>query len=253
MKIVTTFFVLILFPFFGFSQIGGEDEVYLNGDLIEAQFNGGGLENFSDYLTKNFDYSKVSKPGKLEATFTIDVEGNVTKIRITQVLDTESALEFVRVLKLCPKWEPAKRGGKPISIEIKYPLIFKEKIKSSANNEFTEKPISGPDSESDLQLYDIASVETKPDYIGGLQKFYQFIAENYRVPDIQGINGKVIVSFIVEKDGSLTDIKVIKDIGYGAGKEAVRVLEICPKWAPGRQNGKPIRCIYSLPISIRSR
>jgi hypothetical protein len=120
--------LFILLPINGFSQIGGEDEVYLNGDRIDAKFNGGGFDKFGEFLNKNFDYSKVTQPGKLEATFTIDVEGKVTKIRITQILDIESATEFIRVLKMCPKWEPAKRGGKPISIEIKYPMVFKAKL-----------------------------------------------------------------------------------------------------------------------------
>ena len=56
----------------------------------------------------------------------------------------------------------------------------------------------------------------------------------------------------VEKDGSLTDIKVIRDIGYGTGKEAIRVLKKCPKWTPGEQNGKKVRVLYSLPITIQS-
>ena len=113
----------------GFSQIQGEDEVYLGGDRVEATFNGGGLEKFREFLNKNFDYTKVTKPGKLEATFTIDETGSVTKIRITQILDLDSATEFIRVLKMCPKWQPAKRGGKPIAIEIKYPMVFKKRVR----------------------------------------------------------------------------------------------------------------------------
>ncbi len=127
MKSIKFLLLFILLPVIGFSQIQGEDEVYLSGDRIEAKFNGGGINNFTEFLHKEFDYSKVTKPGKLEATFTIDEEGNVTKIRITQMLDVESATEFIRVLKKCPKWEPAKRGGKPISVEIKYPMVFKKK------------------------------------------------------------------------------------------------------------------------------
>mgnify|MGYP003411423114 CR=1 FL=1 len=68
----------------------------------------------------------------------------------------------------------------------------------------------------------------------------------------EGLKGKVFVSFVVEKDGSLTDIKVIRDIGYGTGKEAIRVLKQCPKWNPGEQNGKKVRVLYSLPINIQS-
>lgn len=127
MKLFKLVLVFTFFPIFGFSQIGGEGEVYLTQERIDAKFGGGGIENFTEFLHKEFDYSKVTKPGKLEAAFTIDEQGNVTKIRITQILDLESATEFIRVLKMCPKWEPAKRNGKPISIEIKYPMVFRAK------------------------------------------------------------------------------------------------------------------------------
>jgi periplasmic protein TonB len=66
------------------------------------------------------------------------------------------------------------------------------------------------------------------------------------------LKGKVYVTFVVEKDGSLTDIKVLRDIGYGTGKEAIRVLSKCPKWMPGEQNGKKVRVLYSLPITIQT-
>lgn len=122
------FFIgVLLFPFLVSAQIGGEGEVYLSGDLIEAKFREGGIEKFNEFVNNVFDYRKVTKEGTMVAVFTIDVEGNVTGIKIVQMLDVESAKEMIRVLKLCPKWEPAKRGGKPISIEIKYPMNFRRK------------------------------------------------------------------------------------------------------------------------------
>ncbi len=130
MNFIKQLVFLLLFslvPFFGFAQIGGEDEVYLSGDRIDAKFQGGGIDNFSNFLNKEFDYSKVTKPGKMVGAFTIDEDGNVKNIKIVQFFDIESATEFIRVLKKCPKWEPAKRGGKPFSIEIKYPMVFREK------------------------------------------------------------------------------------------------------------------------------
>lgn len=96
MKAIKLLLIFVLFPVAGFSQIQGEDEVYLNGDRIEAKFNGGGIEKFTEFLHKEFDYSKVTKPGKLEAAFTIDEKGDITKIRIIQVLDVESATEFIK-------------------------------------------------------------------------------------------------------------------------------------------------------------
>lgn len=103
---------------------------------------------------------------------------------------------------------------------------------------------------NDNLIYDIQGLDLKPDFPGGRDEFFKFIAKNYRTPDVKKLNGKVYVTFIIEKDGSLTNIKVLKDIGYDTGKEAIRVLELSPKWIPGEQNGKKVRCTYSLPISI---
>ena len=72
------------------------------------------------------------------------------------------------------------------------------------------------------------------------------------MPEVQGFKGKLIVSFIIETDGRLSDIKVLKDLGYGTSEEAIRVLQSSPKWIPGKQNGKPVRVAYSLPINIHS-
>ncbi|MBM6499458.1 energy transducer TonB [Flavobacterium macrobrachii] len=125
-----TFFFLIIFmtPLFSLAQIAGEDEVYLNGDRIDPKFKGDdSMNEFGKFISSEFDYSKVSKPGTMIFSFTVDENGEVKNIKIIQVLDTESAIEIIRVLKKCPKWEPAKRNGKPFSVEIKYPMTFQRK------------------------------------------------------------------------------------------------------------------------------
>jgi protein TonB len=139
--------------------------------------------------------------------------------------------------------------------EIKDKKIGSETIKGDPDAELTVEPVgNGPSQvvEEDNAIYNTAGIEVKPDFPGGLEKFYKFVGKNFQVPDEEGLKGKVFVTFVVEKDGSLTDIKVIRDIGYGTGKEAIRVLKSCPKWNPGEQNGKKVRVLYSLPITIQS-
>jgi protein TonB len=128
-----------------------------------------------------------------------------------------------------------------------------ETIKGDPDAELSVEPVGNGDVvEEDNSIYNTAGIEVKPDFPGGMEKFYKFVGKNYQVPEEEGLKGKVFVSFVVEKDGSLTDIKVIRDIGYGTGKEAIRVLRSCPKWNPGEQNGKKVRVLYSLPINIQS-
>ncbi len=107
--------------------------------------------------------------------------------------------------------------------------------------------------EEDTKVYDFTSIEQMPDFPGGVAKFYSYVGKTYNYPAAareQGVSGSVIMSFVVEKDGSLTDIKVLRDLGMGTGDEAVRVLKKSPKWKPGIQNGRPVRVQYTLPIKL---
>ena len=106
----------------------------------------------------------------------------------------------------------------------------------------------------DNSIRDFASVEVLPEFPGGGQSaFGKYIQKNFKYSPMareQGVSGKVIMSFVVEKDGSLTDIKVLRDLGLGTGEEAVRVLKNSPHWKPGIQNGRPVRVAYTLPIAL---
>ena len=84
--------------------------------------------------------------------------------------------------------------------------------------------------------------------------FYKFISKNYKIPATmpKGIKGKVYLKFIVEKDGSIADIKVIRDLGYGTGAEAIRVLNDCDKFKPAEQRGQKVSCSYSIPFLIQN-
>jgi periplasmic protein TonB len=102
-------------------------------------------------------------------------------------------------------------------------------------------------------IYNSSGVEVKPEYPGGIQEFYQYISKTYIPPSSKDFKGgKVIVQFVIEKDGSIDDIKVLKDVGFGTNFEAIRVLRMSKKWKPAEQNGKKVRCSYQLPIALNS-
>ena len=98
-----------------------------------------------------------------------------------------------------------------------------------------------------------ATLDKLPEFPGGINKFYTYVGNNFEKPDIDsGSTMKVYVSFVIEKDGSMTDIQVKRDPGYGLGKEAVRVLKsLKTKWSPGMIGSKPVRTAYNLPITVQ--
>lgn len=98
----------------------------------------------------------------------------------------------------------------------------------------------------------IGTVDKMPEFPGGMEAFYKQVGRSYRVPELDMTRTfKVYVSFIVETDGTMSDIKVARDPGHGLGTEAIRVLKsIKTKWEPGKKKGKSVRTAYSLPITV---
>ena len=100
---------------------------------------------------------------------------------------------------------------------------------------------------------DFASLEALPEYPGGYPAFGKYISSNIQFPEVArvlGIGGKVAVSFVIEKDGSIVEVKPLTCVGAGCEAEAVRIVSNSPKWKPGILNNRPVRVAYSLPISF---
>ena len=102
------------------------------------------------------------------------------------------------------------------------------------------------------------SVYNKPEVMaefpGGMEAMMKYLSENIKYPEQakeKNIQGRVLVSFIVEKNGSISNVKVVKGIGNGCDEEAVRVISSMPKWKPGMQNGKKVRVNFAIPISFK--
>lgn len=98
-----------------------------------------------------------------------------------------------------------------------------------------------------------ALLDKQPEYPGGINKFYEYVGNNFEKPDMDETeNSSVYVSFVIEKDGSMTDVKVLRNPGYGLGKEAIRVLKsLRTKWKPGIKDGQPVRTQFTLPIIVK--
>ena len=95
--------------------------------------------------------------------------------------------------------------------------------------------------------------EEMPSFKGGLKAFFDYFGKNVKYPKLakkNNITGNVVVSFVIDRDGSITDIKVLKGIGFGCDEEAIRVLQNAPKWNPGKQRGEPVRVSMALPIKF---
>jgi len=110
------------------SELLMETELVTSPDVSNPTFNGGDLNKFYEFINQEFNYSTVTKAGKILVSFTVTELGEVKKIKVLEFPNVEAASEIIRVLNKSPKWEPAKRAGNPFSVVIKMPLVYKQKI-----------------------------------------------------------------------------------------------------------------------------
>lgn len=111
---------------------------------------------------------------------------------------------------------------------------------------------SGTATEGTNEIFDTYGVEEFPEFPGGMAAWSKFIQKNLRYPYMaqeKGVQGKVFVSFVIEKDGSVSDVALVKGIGAGCDEEALRVIKKSPRWKPGKQNKKEVRVRYNMPIN----
>ena len=124
-----------------------------------------------------------------------------------------------------------------------------------ANKQQEEVVVTDVEQEEEVAEEEIfVFVEKNPEYPGGEEALYKFLGENIKYPDMardNNISGTVVVKFVVEKDGRITKASILREIGGGCGKEALRVVNSMPKWSPGQHSGKPVRTEFTLPVQFQ--
>ena len=140
--------------------------------------------------------------------------------------------------------------------------IEQVEIISTDDNENKQQAIFAPPSAGtgraetvqDDQIFEF--LEEMPEFPGGETEMMKFLSKNVVYPTIaseNGIQGRVMVGFVVERDGSVSDVKVLRGVDPSLDKEAIRVVKSMPKWKPGMQTGKPVRCRFTIPVNFRLR
>ena len=197
--------------------------------------------------------------------FVVNKDGSITDVK---VLKSPSALlseEAVRVVKAMPKWKPAKVKGETVRSNFRLPINFKLPAKQTATEqgkpsepivqEVTSRPTGKPITETaDDGIF--IDYETSAEFPGGVEAMYKWIADHIKYPEeckAKGIQGRVSLSFVIETDGSITNVKAVRSPDDRLSQEAIRVVSAMPKWKPATQMDKPVHCNYRLPIMFRLR
>ncbi len=170
--------------------------------------------------------------------------------------------DFEEMLEIPPTEQPPPPPPKiqqPEIIEVPDEEEIEEEIEVDLDVEITEDEAieniiteEAPEEEDVDKVFNI--VEQQAEFKGGMQKFYEYVGKKMKYPSQarrMGIEGKVFVQFVVERDGSITDVQAIRGIGAGCDEEAMKVIRESPKWNPGKQRGRAVRVRRVIPITFR--
>ena len=130
-------------------------------------------------------------------------------------------------------------------------ILFLFSLLQFGNAQGFEGPIDTLSSNIDSIVLTGEFIEVLPEFPGGQEALFQFIKDNIKYPNEarkEGIQGTTYISFVIEKDGSISNIKWLRGIGAGCEEESMRVISMMPKWSPGTQRGKEVRCRFILPV-----
>ena len=186
-------------------------------------------------------------------------EREVTKYEVT---DTEFLFEEEVEIQQTSQETPPPPPP-PAVQEVEVLNVVEDNVETESievNTEETETevvitaPVEAPVEEEEEEVVFVV-VESMPEFPGGQQALFKYLSENVKYPVIaqeNGIQGRVICQFVVNKDGSIVDVEVVRSGGDASlDKEAIRVIKSMPKWKPGKQRGKPVRVKYTVPVNFK--
>ena len=235
----------------------------------------GGMKALMEYLSKNIKYPAEAHAkgiqGRVIVCFVVKKDGSIDNIKVVRSVDPYLDKEAIRVITAMPKWKPGKQRGETVNVKFTVPVAFRltgpepakaEEIKQSDLEEvvvvgYGLKEDSNPDAVG-VKAGDTEPtfkvVETMPKFPGGTAGLMKYLARSIKYPTIAQKNkeqGRVIIKMVVGKDGSLSDIKVLRSVSPSLDAEAIRVVGNMPKWEPGQQRGQAVAVEYTLPIVFR--
>lgn len=221
----------------------------------------GGKEEMMKYIQKNLNLPKddedSKKSGNVIVRFIINAKGEVTKPEILKGLSPVINKEMLRVITSMPAWRPGKSGGK-ISDMYYYTIHVPVNVKKDEPEpQIAIMTVTG-DEDRDIKVASnntadepLYAVDQMPEFPGGVQNLMKFIGDNVKYPSAavsEGVQGRVIIRFVVDTDGSVNDATVMRSVHPACDEEALRVINSMPKWTPGQKDGKNVAVYFTLPI-----
>jgi TonB family protein len=213
----------------------------------------GGIDRFYKYLEANIKYpynsAKNRLQGKVFISFVVENDGSLSHIKVLRGVSPDIDEEAIRVMSHSPNWRPGIQNGRTVRVQYSLAINFKLPPPEVLKEQLMMDSLRNLSPDQKI----FTAVEHEPEFKGGINAFYNFLRDNIHYPEKakrNNIQGKVFISFVVEKDGRLTNLKIERGVSEDLDAEALRVIQASPNWNPGTQNGRPVRVAYTMPLSF---
>ncbi|OON68012.1 energy transducer TonB [Hymenobacter sp. CRA2] len=211
----------------------------------------GGAQAYADYLGDKLNYPtaalRAGVQGTVEITMVVEKTGATSNWQVTKSLSPECDAEALRLVKAGPRWKPAEHKGGVVRQRVTLPVTFQIPAGSEGASAATQ-PGAAPAADAGPQT---VSPDEPARPVGGTDAWFEWVQKEQKYPAQarqRKVEGKVLMEFFIEKDGSLSNIKPVKRLGSGLDEEAIRIVKASPKWEPAKYKGQPIRQKMVLPI-----
>ncbi len=239
--------------------VSNSDRVYEEPDVI-PMFTGGTPEMhkfISNTLSYPADAVERNEQGLVVYTFVVEKDGTLSNFNMIHSADPLLNEEALRILKNMPPWRPARHNGEIVRSETYVPLYFKLNKDAQYRTRLSSSATARAYAKTDVSILEdnviYTIVDKMPYYTYGERELANFISHNIRYPKEamqQGIEGRILCSFIVGVDGSISNIEVVNSLNPALDNEAIRVLGLMPRWTPGENSGEKVNVKCLLPIDF---
>lgn len=230
-----------------------EKEIFMVVEKM-PQFTGGEIA-LQKYLYTNIQYPELARKegiqGRVYVTYVVETDGSITDVRILRGIGGGCDEEAIKVVKNMPKWTPGTQRGQVVRVQFNLPIRF---VLGGETADEKNKSVAISKGNDDKVKITYKVVEEMPEFVGGETALSDYLNTNIKYPEAAikaKVSGKVYVTYIVNTDGSISGIKLLRGIGSGCDEEAIRVVTAMPKWNPGKQRGELVQVQYVLPISFQ--
>src|SRR5690554_878990 len=240
--------------------ISSSERVFENPDIIPMYTGGTSAMHafISNTLIYPDDARERDEQGLVVYTFVVEKDGSLSNFNIIHRADPLLNDEALRILEAMPPWRPARHNGEIVRAETYVPMYFRlNKNAVARTGGRAAAPGTNVYAKTDLDFIEnnviYTIVDQMPRYTYGEEGLGKFIAHNMRYPvkaKQEGIEGRILCSFIVAADGSISNIEVVEGIDPDLDREAIRVLGLMPKWIPGENRGENVNVKCLLPIDF---